>query len=149
MMVMSVTLEVSKLSGWLNADACCRESKGGHTVRGELRPGGQEAADDRGARSVQGKARLQIGSRARGGAHVEHVGHACDAGRFEAQGLVERWRVLPRVEWRAYGVERGEEYREAGGGGRPRCKRCAGEGLTADWEQGTERNARKTCHPCL
>ena len=27
----SVTLEVSKLSGWLNADASCRESKGGHT----------------------------------------------------------------------------------------------------------------------
>ena len=32
---MAVTLEVSKLSGWLNADACCRESNGGHTVRGE------------------------------------------------------------------------------------------------------------------
>ena len=32
---MLVTLEVSKLSGWLNADAYCREPKGGHTVRGE------------------------------------------------------------------------------------------------------------------
>ena len=32
---MSVTLEVLKLSGWLNAVAPCRESKGGHTVRGE------------------------------------------------------------------------------------------------------------------
>ena len=32
---MFVTLEVSKLSGWLNADACCRESNGGHTVRSE------------------------------------------------------------------------------------------------------------------
>eukprot|EP00964_Phaeocystis_antarctica_P140127 scaffold104919_cov27-Phaeocystis_antarctica.AAC.1 len=30
MLRMSVTLEVSKLSGWLNADAACRESKGGH-----------------------------------------------------------------------------------------------------------------------
>ena len=29
-----VTLEVSKLSGWLNADARCRESNGGHTVCG-------------------------------------------------------------------------------------------------------------------
>ena len=29
---MVVTLEVSKLSGWLNADARCRESKGGHTM---------------------------------------------------------------------------------------------------------------------
>eukprot|EP00964_Phaeocystis_antarctica_P080425 scaffold50222_cov59-Phaeocystis_antarctica.AAC.1 len=33
---MSMTLEVSKLSGWLNADAYCRESKGGHTVRSEV-----------------------------------------------------------------------------------------------------------------
>ena len=35
MLYMVVTLEVSKLSGWLNADARCRESKGGHTVLGE------------------------------------------------------------------------------------------------------------------
>ena len=33
---MVVTLEVSKLSGWLNDDAYCRESKGGHAVRGEV-----------------------------------------------------------------------------------------------------------------
>ena len=33
---MVVTLEVSKLSGWLNADADCRESNGGHTVWGEV-----------------------------------------------------------------------------------------------------------------
>ena len=36
MMPMFVTLEVSKLSGWLNADAACRESKGGHAVRSEV-----------------------------------------------------------------------------------------------------------------
>ena len=35
MLVMLVTLEVSKLSGWLNADARCRESNGGHTMQGE------------------------------------------------------------------------------------------------------------------
>ena len=35
---MAVTLEVFKLSGWLNAYAYCREPKGGHTVRGEVRP---------------------------------------------------------------------------------------------------------------
>ena len=35
MLLMVVTLDVSKLSGWLNADAYCRESNGGHTVRGE------------------------------------------------------------------------------------------------------------------
>ena len=32
----AVTLEVSKLSGWLNAFAFCRESKEGHAVRGEV-----------------------------------------------------------------------------------------------------------------
>ena len=33
---MVVTLDVSKLSDWLNLCAICRESKGGHMVRGEL-----------------------------------------------------------------------------------------------------------------
>ena len=37
---MFVTLEVSKLSGWLNADADCREPKGGHTLPGEVRAAG-------------------------------------------------------------------------------------------------------------
>ena len=41
MLPMVVTLDVSKLSGWLNADACCRESKGGHAVRGEVPGGGR------------------------------------------------------------------------------------------------------------
>ena len=36
---MFVTLEVSKLSGWLNANAPCRESQGGHTVRGKVQAG--------------------------------------------------------------------------------------------------------------
>ena len=35
MAYMVVTLEVSKLSGWLNDDAPCRESKEGHTVWGK------------------------------------------------------------------------------------------------------------------
>ena len=45
MRVMSVTLVVSKLSGWLNTDASCRESKGEHaryTGRGR-RVGRREA----------------------------------------------------------------------------------------------------------
>eukprot|EP00964_Phaeocystis_antarctica_P064364 scaffold38703_cov47-Phaeocystis_antarctica.AAC.1 len=59
MLSMVVTLEVSKLSGWLNADAYCREPKGGHTVWDEgQRPGRRVAAGDRRARSVQGRARL-------------------------------------------------------------------------------------------
>ena len=35
MLFMLVTLEVSKLSDWLNADAPCRESKEGHFVWGK------------------------------------------------------------------------------------------------------------------
>ena len=59
-----VTLEVSKLSGWLNAFVNCRESNGGHTVRGEV----QARCGRRPRRTprVQGRARLQVGSRARG-----------------------------------------------------------------------------------
>ena len=113
---MFVTLEVSKLSGWLNADAYCRESKGGHTVRGEVCREG-----DGGARSVvRGRARLHIRGRAREGAHPEHVVHVRDAGGVEAQRLVERRRILPRVERGAYDAGQGSG-REAGGGGRPRC----------------------------
>eukprot|EP00964_Phaeocystis_antarctica_P134211 scaffold98436_cov66-Phaeocystis_antarctica.AAC.2 len=77
-----------------------------------------------------------IGNRARGGAHVEHVAHIRDAGRVEAQRLVERRRVLPSVERTACDAGRGVDW-EAESGGRPRCKQRAGEGSTADWEQGT------------
>ena len=96
MLYMFVTMEVSKLSGWLNADADCRESKGGHAMVSQMmRAGRREAADDRGASSVQGRTRLQIGGRARGGAHLEHGLHGRDAGRVEAQRLVERPCILP------------------------------------------------------
>ena len=49
MSAMFVTLEVSKLSGWLNADADCRESKGAHTMQGQ---GAAREAED-GGPSVQ------------------------------------------------------------------------------------------------
>ena len=52
-----VTLEVSKLSGWLNTEAPCRESKGEHSARG-IRCGPREVRDvagDRGANGVQGR----------------------------------------------------------------------------------------------
>ena len=54
---MLVTPDVSKLSGWLNADAYCRESNGGHTVWKEVKSTGRrEEAGDRGANDVQGRA---------------------------------------------------------------------------------------------
>ena len=64
---------------------------------GEVQAGRREAAGNGGASSVQGRARLQIKSKARRGAHVEHIIHVCDAGRVEAQRLVEHRRGLPRV----------------------------------------------------
>ena len=51
---MSVTREVSKLSDWLNADAPCRESKGGHTVRDDVRAGRRKAGTWR--RAIAGHA---------------------------------------------------------------------------------------------
>ena len=53
MKLMSLTLNVSKLSGWLNADAVC-QLNAGHTKRGEVQDGrwegvGAVAAQARGA----------------------------------------------------------------------------------------------------
>ena len=57
--LMSATLEVSKLSGWLNANAACSVERRSCAVWCEVqRTGRQEVVDDRGARSVQGRARL-------------------------------------------------------------------------------------------
>ena len=57
---MLVTLEVSKVNGWSNADACCRKSNGGNMMRGELWAGRRQvAAGDGVPSSVQGRGRLQ------------------------------------------------------------------------------------------
>ena len=174
---MSLTLNVSKLSGWLNADAACQLNPG-HTNRGEVQDGrwegvgavavqargawggtDLEAGVPKGTHRAHPKHDLHVpsageGSAAnweqgtRGGAHIEHVAHARDAGGVEAQRLVERIRILPRVERRAYGAGRGSG-REAGGGGRPRCTQRAGEGSTAGWEQGMGKSARRTWRTCL
>ena len=127
MPIMFLTLEVSKLSGWLNAAAFCRESNRGHTVRCE--GAGQQTGAM--ASSVKGRARLQIRGGARGGAHAEHVVHGRDAGGVKAQRLVERIRALPRVGRRVRGAGRGAA-REAAGGRQSRSTQRAGEGSTAD-----------------
>ena len=53
---MFVTLEVSRFSGWLNADTRCRDSEGGHTVRGQVRAWRWEAAGDGGAHAARREA---------------------------------------------------------------------------------------------
>ena len=57
-------------------------------------------------------------SMAPGGAHLEHAGHARDAGGVETQRLIERRRLLPRVERRAYGAGRGAGWEAEAGGDR-------------------------------
>ena len=54
MALMVVTLEVSKLSGWLNADAPCRGSKGGH-IRCGVRYAGRQAGGGGRPRCKQGR----------------------------------------------------------------------------------------------
>ena len=117
---------------------------------GGMRCGPREVASDRGASGVQGRARLQTGGKARGGAHVEHVAHGCNFGRIEAQRLVERRRALSRVERRAYircGAKCGPGGWEAAGDRGARSVQGR-DRLQIGCMQGTGRIARKTCGAC-
>ena len=82
---MSVTLEVSKLSGWLNAELC-RESKEGHMRCGVRYTGrGQQAVDDRGGTQRAGEGRTVYWGQGTGrSAHLEHGVHGRDAGGIPA-----------------------------------------------------------------
>ena len=80
---------------------CPSQSETRHTMRGEVKPGWQEDMGGGGASGMHGEGPTE------GGAHPEHGAHVRDLGRVEAQRLVERRRVLPRVERRAYGAGRG------------------------------------------
>eukprot|EP00964_Phaeocystis_antarctica_P047609 scaffold27545_cov52-Phaeocystis_antarctica.AAC.1 len=73
---MLVTLEVSKLSGWLNADAYYGGSKGGHVRYGTMC--GTADGGDGVQRAVEGLTADWEQSRC--GAHIEHLLHGCDAG---------------------------------------------------------------------
>ena len=123
---MFVTLDVSNVSGWLKPDAAWRGLKeGAHGSGRAARVGKREAAGDRGARSVKGRAQLQIvGHGARGKAHQEHPAHVRDAGRGEAERLVELMRVLPRVARGGHTV-RGELRGPGGSRRREGAGKCA------------------------
>ena len=47
MLCMFVTLDVSKLSGWLNADALCRVERREHVMQGEAATGVMRAREER------------------------------------------------------------------------------------------------------
>ena len=95
MAAMVVTLDVSKLSGWLNASACCRVVRGGHTRQATRRLGGACEWAGGGARSEAGERRKgDQRVRGTGRARLKHARHGGDAGRVETQRLVERSRIL-------------------------------------------------------
>eukprot|EP00964_Phaeocystis_antarctica_P064762 scaffold39005_cov47-Phaeocystis_antarctica.AAC.1 len=111
---MSVTLDVSKLSGWLKADAPCRvENRAYDAGRGAEREAegvGAVAAQARRAwRAADLKAGEAEGTR---GAHHKHVPHARDLGRVESQRLVEHHRLLPS---RKEGIRCGTRCEPEGG----------------------------------
>eukprot|EP00964_Phaeocystis_antarctica_P129384 scaffold93232_cov57-Phaeocystis_antarctica.AAC.3 len=126
MALMSVTLDVSKLSGWLNARANCRVERraydAGRGVGRETGERGPAAAHERHARR-EGPAVKAGGAMGVRGAHGEHVAHVRDAGRVEAQRLVERQRGLPS---RKQGV---------------RCRARCGLGGGRAWAGGSARAA--------
>jgi len=110
---MLVTLDVSKLSGWLNTVASCRVEGRGMRCGARCGPGGGRVWGGAGGSGMhRGKARLKaFGCQGTRGAHVEHVGHVRDLGRVEAQRLVEP-RLLPS-RWE--GMRCGARCRPGGG----------------------------------
>eukprot|EP00964_Phaeocystis_antarctica_P103323 scaffold68612_cov48-Phaeocystis_antarctica.AAC.1 len=135
---MFVTLDVLRLSGWLNADATCRVERRAHAMRSEVRAG-KVAATVQAACTE--RARLKAGGQSTRGAHLEHGGHVRDAGRVEAQRLVERPRVLPsRKEGVRCGARCGPGGVRAWGGGGG--SGAHGEGPTQGW--GARARAERT-----
>ena len=89
MLSMPVTLDVSRLSGWLNALVLCQFEREGmqRNARAGREARGREAmACRREDPSIE-----IVGLRIRG-AHGEHAAHGYDAGRVETERLVERRR---------------------------------------------------------
>ena len=115
-------------------------------MRGDVRPGRQEAEGD-GGTSMQGRDWLQIGGRARGRAHPEHECHGGDAGRVEAQRLVERQRFLPSRKERVCDAGRGAGRKTGECGAEAaqeaRTRRTWTKGLGA--EAGAERTRSIQC----
>ena len=65
MFCIAVTLDVSKLSGWLNTDAPCRVERKGHTMWDEIRDKRAWCMRRHSASGLKGRLRLNIGRRKR------------------------------------------------------------------------------------
>ena len=139
---MSVTREVSQLSGWLKARAACRGSQAGHTVRGGLRAwrrGRRRASAMCAKQRARGLQLQNIGQRGAGStAHVEHVVDVCDAGGVPIQWLVKGPCRLPRVASRAHGTGQAA--------GRAACTQWAGERAATAEIRGEARGEQRTAN---
>ena len=78
---MSVTLDVSKLSGWLNPETRCRVQRGKHRRTDDMWARMREGGVGWSVAQAAGRPRL---CRLRAG-HLKHVRHVCDAGRVPAR----------------------------------------------------------------
>ena len=87
---MVVTLEVSKVSGWLNAYAPCQVQRGAWEA-GDMQSAGGRRPVGGSQGSMWGPPSWRIGQEP----HRKHVIHMCDARRVDTQQLVERIRALP------------------------------------------------------
>ena len=90
MYAMSVTLEVSKVSGWLNACAYCRVQRGAWEA-GDMQSRWGGGLDGSGKHVGA----IQMEDWAGAEPHRKHVIHVRDARRVDTQQLVERIRALP------------------------------------------------------
>ena len=89
---MVVTLDVSKLSGRLKSTASCPVERRAFEAGG-MRAGRWESVNGGACKRRRGSG-WGSGGQGSGGAHLEHAVHGGDAGRVEAQRLVERRRIL-------------------------------------------------------
>ena len=133
---MVVTLEVPKLSGWLNADASCvprieRGACGAGRAAGSVGGAGGSGGRRCPKQRAQERARLQIGGRARGEERTLNMPFIFVT--LEVSKL-SGWLNADACQDSKEGHTCGARYagRQAGGGGRPRRTQRAGEGSTAD-----------------
>ena len=76
MKLMFATLDVSKISGWSNANASCRVERRGYATRDEVRAGRREGVVWRRCkRRARGDLDLRGGAQGICGAHEEHPMH--------------------------------------------------------------------------
>ena len=92
-----------------------------------------------GAKSREAKRpKKHQGVRGTGGAHSKHVRHGGDAGRVEAQRLVERARVLPSQKEGILGRRHVGRLKGASVWAGCNARREAGEGRASEGEQGVQ-----------